>query len=223
LENDTAGAYNKPRHWRAFCEILESKGYRVGTYTGYYWWQKYAIATGADLSYFYARPLWQAWYNPNPANVLIAGKWSRMMIWQDTSTGGGYAAGVESPDIDHDKWNDAYNFATEWTTTGDPMKIYDIKGLMNIRATASATGTDIGDLLINDRVEVTVVQVTSTDKWGKLSTITRAGVNVALPAAVCYVSLNTANTVEFIPPAGDIAIDMTLKADGTIVGTWTGT
>ena len=120
LENTSAGAYNRPANWRALLQILEAAGYRTGIYTGKFWWDKYAVATGEDLSFFYARPLWEAWYTNYPADVIVAGKWLRMMIWQDSSSYPGASAGVESPTIDHNKWNDDYNFNAEWEAVTPP-------------------------------------------------------------------------------------------------------
>jgi GH25 family lysozyme M1 (1,4-beta-N-acetylmuramidase) len=119
LDLETGGISSPPR-WRRFCEIIEAAGYRVGIYTGYPWWKDHALTSGEDLSYFYARPLWQAWYTSNPANVLIAGQWSRMMIWQSGTPATGLSVGVESPTVDYDQWNEDYNFAAEWGNTELP-------------------------------------------------------------------------------------------------------
>jgi GH25 family lysozyme M1 (1,4-beta-N-acetylmuramidase) len=116
LESKEPGLYGGWRSWKVFIETIQAAGLRVGIYTGYYYWQEYAVNKGADLVYFGQLPLWQAWYTSNPANVLVAQGWNRMMIWQDTSLYNGQNAGVESTTIDHNKWNDAYNFEAEWGT-----------------------------------------------------------------------------------------------------------
>jgi len=117
LETREAGVYRGSAHWRTFIETIQAAGYRVGIYTGYYWWKDEAVNKGADLNYFAQFPLWQAWYTSDPAIVQIAQGWGKMMLWQDTSSYPGSVAGVESPTIDHNFWNDAYNFNTEWGTT----------------------------------------------------------------------------------------------------------
>lgn len=106
---------------------------------------------------------------------------------------------------------------------GDEMKYYNIVGTLNIRAGTSTATADIGDLFYGDKVEIAeVVQVSASDKWGKLAKITRANGSVfALPANSCYVSLNTTSTVEYFPPAQSYAtlnITVTDPATGAIYG-----
>lgn len=157
-------------------------------------------------------PLWIANYSATSPALPIGA--TTYQFWQFTSTLDGWTLDpTGNQKLDGNYFNGTQaEFATKYggvippPPPGDIMTIYDMKNSMNIRAAASATSTDIGDLLINDRVEVTVVQVSATDKWGKLSKITRAGTNVALPAAVCYVSLNTTGTVEFIPPVATLPV-----------------
>ena len=114
LEHIAKGAYNKPKHWKEFMRSLEGYGYRTGIYTGYYYWKDNAVKTKEYLAYFYEHPLWQAWYNPDPANVKIAGRWRDMMMWQSSAKGDGFAAGTEGNDIDVNCWNDDYDFVAEW-------------------------------------------------------------------------------------------------------------
>jgi lysozyme len=176
-------------------------------------------------------PLWIANYGVASPALPVGAK--TYQLWQFTSTLDGLQLDpTGNRELDGNYYNGTHaEFSAKYGAvippppTGETMTIFDMKGAMNIRAGASIGSADIGDLSIGDRVEVTVVQVSATDKWGKLSKITRAGANVALPAAVCYVSLNTTGTVEYIPPppvlVADISINMTLKADGTIIGAWT--
>jgi hypothetical protein len=132
LETTSAGAYTGWRNWKIFIETIQAAGLRVGIYSGYYWWKTNAVDAGADLNYFAQFPLWQAWYTSHAIDVLVARGWSSMMIWQHSSTGGGFSAGVESANIDQNKWNDAYNFDSEWTTSppiGEPMYKYTATAL----------------------------------------------------------------------------------------------
>jgi hypothetical protein len=106
--------------------------------------------------------LWQAYYTTNAIDVLIAGQWNDMMIWQDTSTGGGYAAGVESANIDHDKWNDVYSFENEWggtvtPPTGEtPMLYGKINATaLNVRTGNGASYLQIGTVTKDDHVIAT--------------------------------------------------------------------
>jgi hypothetical protein len=157
-------------------------------------------------------PLWIANYGVT-SPVLPIGA-TTYQFWQFTSTldgqtldptgnkelDGNYFSGT------HEEFAAKYGGEITPPPSGDIMTIYDMKYSMNIRAATSSASTDLGDLYTNDRIEVTVVQVSATDKWGKLSKITRAGTDVALPAAVCYVSLNTTGTVEFIPPVTTLPV-----------------
>jgi GH25 family lysozyme M1 (1,4-beta-N-acetylmuramidase) len=161
-------------------------------------------------------PLWIANYGVTSPALPIGA--TTYQFWQFASTLDGWQLDpTGNQKLDGNYFNGTHaEFAAKYGAvippTGEPlMTIFDIKGAMNIRAAASITSTDVGDLFIGDRVEVTVVQISATDKWGKLSKITRAGANVALPVAVCYVSLNTTGTVEYIPPIADsITMDITL-------------
>lgn len=171
LETTSAGAYSRPSNWRALMQILEAKGYRTGVYTGKYWWDDHAVKTGEDLSYFYERPLWEAWYINDPAYVIVAGKWLRMMLWQDTSLYNGQAAGVESTAIDRNWWNDDYSFFAEWGAipqppTGETPMLYGKvnTAVLNIRNAGSASGIDIGDLQQNDYI----VAARSVGGWWEL-------------------------------------------------------
>jgi len=139
LETREAGSFRGSAHWRTFIEVIQAAGYRVGIYTGYYWWKDEAVNKGADLNYFAQFPLWQAWYTANSADVLVALGWSSMMMWQDTSLYNGQNAGVESTAIDRDFWNDAYDFNTEWGIVTPPPN----GGTMRYTATAINNDTRI--------------------------------------------------------------------------------
>jgi hypothetical protein len=186
---------------------------RVVIYTNIdYYKQMRALGLGNWLDTI---PLWIASPNLNPGAPSLP-PYRTTWTFHQYSWWGEPARWGTGGKTDEDVYNGTVEQLRQWAganipPTGETMTIYDIKGAMNIRAAASITSTDVGDLFIGDRVEVTVVQISATDKWGKLSKITRAGANVALPAAVCYVSLNTTGTVEYIPPVADsITMDITL-------------
>ena len=179
LENSTVGAYANWQSWKTFLELMRATGLRVGIYTGYYWWQTNAVNKGADLAYFRQFPLWQAWYTDKPADVQICTGWDSMMIWQDTALYNGQNAGVESTAIDRDKWNDAYNFETEWGATiplpgGNTMLYGRVNtGVLNVRTGAGAAYTDIGDLQLNDHI----IATETVGGWLKLKEAYRGGWN----------------------------------------------
>jgi hypothetical protein len=201
LEVDLTGQTANVKHWLDRIEIITGKRPILYGNKGIFsklgnpiWFKDYDIWTA---SY----PLYpDNWDWVPPLYSITNGR--REIMWQYAATYS-YPAAYPLTKIDTNIAIPAFlkEIGEVTPPIGEPpMTIYDIKSSMNIRSATSVTSTDIGDLLINDRIEVTIVQVSATDKWGKLSKITRAGANVALPAAVCYVSLNTTGTVEFIPP-----------------------
>lgn len=78
---------------------------RVGIYTGYYYWKKYGPQTAAERKWFGKYPLWLAWYSSNPLSVLVPEPWTEVVLWQDAIHTNGLEVGVESREIDHDKFN----------------------------------------------------------------------------------------------------------------------
>lgn len=56
----------------------------VGMYTGNYWFRANSnpIANAGQYVYLKNKPLWEAWYTDNPANVLIPPPWNRITHWQ---------------------------------------------------------------------------------------------------------------------------------------------
>jgi len=158
LETTGAGAFTGSAHWRTFIETIQAAGYRVGIYTGFYWWKANAVDKGADLNYFAQFPLWQAWYTTDPAIVQIAQGWGKMMLWQDTSSYPGASAGVESPTIDHNFWNDVYDFDAEWGTVTPPQngelsmwKV--ITAQLNVRSGNGTAYPAFTTLVLNDIIE----------------------------------------------------------------------
>jgi lysozyme len=107
------GSYGNPASWMVFIEELKFNGYRVGIYTGYYWWLEHT--TAADRAYYAQYPLWLAWYTSKPSIVQIPAPWSQCRIWQDGTPAIGISVGVESLEIDHNKFNGgATEFAAEF-------------------------------------------------------------------------------------------------------------
>jgi hypothetical protein len=116
----------------AFIEELKFNGYRVGIYTGYYWWLEHT--TAADRADYAQYPLWLAWYTSKPSIVQIPAPWTQCLIWQDGTPSIGLSVGVESLEIDHNKFNGgAAEFAAEFgaqvtpPTTGGTMAEYSVE------------------------------------------------------------------------------------------------
>lgn len=99
------GAYQGWENWKAMLEELKrvSNGFRIGVYTANWWWQNYEWVV--DNAYFGTYPLWVAQYINNPDYVTLPKPWSRAMLWQDGTPTIGLAVGVESLEIDHNKFN----------------------------------------------------------------------------------------------------------------------
>jgi hypothetical protein len=114
------GAFRYWQDWQKCLERIKSNGFRAGVYTGYYWWDKYALQKGADTAYFGQYPLWLAWYTVNPAYVLVPRGWSTAMLWQDGTPPIGLEVGVESIEVDHNYWNGMFSFSAEWGTVPAP-------------------------------------------------------------------------------------------------------
>jgi len=70
----------------------------LGVYTGYYYWNEFA--RGVD--WFGQFPLWIAWYNPE--EPLIPSVWKEWTYWQFTDDHPGALFGVESREIDMNRF-----------------------------------------------------------------------------------------------------------------------
>jgi lysozyme len=171
--------------------------------------------------------LWIAQY-PYVVNVdgepVMPKKRADWKLWQFSSTGSAVEHGTGGR-VDRNVFNGSVAEFSAWLNVAPPvppeeivMRYFEIKNAMNIRATPAILSTnDIGDLLTGDKVEISeTVQVTANDQWGKLAKITRGAVNIPLPAAVCYLSLNTTGTVEIIPVSNATTIAISYDAANVV-------
>ena len=97
------GNFRGASNWRVMCEEVKRRGYRVGIYTGFYWWRENTLPL--EREYFGQYPLWLAWYTSTISIVTIPAPWSECLIWQDGTPPIGKLVGVESIEIDHDRFN----------------------------------------------------------------------------------------------------------------------
>jgi len=83
-EKNYGGAHEGLRNVVALMELIEQAGYKVGFYTGYYFFRgnSNAITNASQYNYLKTKPLWLAWYTNNPAEVLIPAPWSELTHWQ---------------------------------------------------------------------------------------------------------------------------------------------
>jgi GH25 family lysozyme M1 (1,4-beta-N-acetylmuramidase) len=95
-------------------ELQRLSGYpdtKIGIYTAYYYWMDNSPSNPESRNWFKQYPLWLAWYASTPAVVKIPTPWTEVLIWQDGVKTNGLEVGVESREIDHDKFNgDAEKF-----------------------------------------------------------------------------------------------------------------
>lgn len=229
-----AGAYSAPADWLLFRNAIKFAGYKTGIYTSKTWWdEKVTAAQAAALA---SDPVWVAQYNYKLDRIPEG--WTNAMIWQDSVPSIGIQAGASKIEIDHNLWNTDYNFITEWgiTTTppiGEHMKYKAIaltdgtrlRPNHNVNETYIATyprNTEFyGDVLFTATAP-TVPNQSVGDKWLEVKEIkTAAGVVVKAGwVAVTHLG-NQICMLEETAPVGDTHVDMLLRADGTITGTWT--
>lgn len=107
------GAYTSWTHWRTMLEETKRiSGLRVGVYTANWWWSAQAVG---DQAYFGQYALWVAQYTSNPDFVTLPRPWTSAIIWQDGTPAIGQEVGVESIEVDHNKFNGAADlFALEF-------------------------------------------------------------------------------------------------------------
>lgn len=114
------GSFGTWQSWKIMLdEIKRLSGLRIGIYTGYYYWKDKTV--GADLNYFKQYALWLAWYTPSYFNVSVPAPWTAVTLWQNGTPAIGYAAGVESLEIDYNKFNGTQEqFTTEFGGLAQP-------------------------------------------------------------------------------------------------------
>ena len=218
------GRYTDAQYWRVMCdELIRMSGLRIGIYTANWWWSAHVVNT----NYFYQYPLWVAQYTTDPAWVVLPKGWTSALIWQDGTPPIGHDVGVESVEVDHNKFNGtAEQFNQEFGTaitvppvTGGEMQ----KGTMynftvNVRTSAGAI---VAALKLND-VVIGEVKGSNPSRI-YFDKITRANGSVMSLGQICSaVTSNDAGTVQYMrlepvtvtpPPVGDV-VPFTLAVDG---------
>lgn len=83
-EKNYGGAHEGLRNVVALMELIEQAGYKVGFYTGYYFFRgnSNAITHASQYNYLKTKPLWLGWYTNNPDDVRIPAPWSELTHWQ---------------------------------------------------------------------------------------------------------------------------------------------
>lgn len=141
-ETSYGGAFGSLKNVVAFMERVEAAGFKIGMYTGYYWFVAHsnAIANASQYAWLKTRPLWLAWYTTNSALVLIPAPWSELFLWQFGTPAVGYAYGCETTELDMNYINMTdlmFNLRYGVTTTPaptDPDPIIGVKIMIDGRA-----------------------------------------------------------------------------------------
>lgn len=113
------GTFTGWMHWKAMIEETKRlSGLPVGVYTANWWWSQQVIG---DYAYFGQYPLWVAQYTNSAADVILPRGWTKAIIWQDGTPAIGIEVGVESVEIDHNKFNgDVTDFFREFGNVPTP-------------------------------------------------------------------------------------------------------
>lgn len=96
--------------WKNLYNFLErlkrnNRNKKIWIYTGYWYWMAYGpMSNPAALTYFRNYPLWIAAYTTVPARVRIPRPWRDAILWQWGTPAEGVARGVQSKEIDMNKF-----------------------------------------------------------------------------------------------------------------------
>lgn len=143
-----------------FMRLSQLPPERIAVYTAYYYWNEHSPILSTDRQWFAQFPLWLAWYAPDPQFVRVPTPWTEALIWQAGTPSIGLAVGVESLEVDYNKFNgDATKFAKYFgaspvtSPVGGIMKVGTVTVTkLNIRTGPSVSHEDIGDLFLHDKV-----------------------------------------------------------------------
>lgn len=104
FEEKYGGKYTGWQYWYDFMENVKLliPSAKMGVYTGYYYWREF-VNTANALNYFKQYPLWIAAYNP--VSPSIPAPYKDYLYWQFTDSGDGYSYGVQSREIDLNRFN----------------------------------------------------------------------------------------------------------------------
>jgi len=85
-----------------FQQLSQLPDYKIGVYTGYYYWTQYAPSTNAQKNWFAKYPLWLAYYTANSANIRIPLNWmlETLLLWQWGTPPIGMEIGCWSREVD---------------------------------------------------------------------------------------------------------------------------
>ncbi len=150
-ERSYGGAFEGLANVVACMQKVESAGFKVGLYTGYYWFtnQSNPITHANQYKYLATKPLWLAWYTADSSIVLIPKPWTNLTLWQYGTPAVGAEYGAQTVELDMNTFNgssaDFYaRYAqSEQPPTGGTMTQYQVIGTqgLNLRSGPSTTST----------------------------------------------------------------------------------
>lgn len=190
LEENYNGMWRGEENWKLFADAMRKyfPNTVVGIYTGYGWWSGQSVIRSDYWSTF---PLWIAWYEALPEDVILPKPWTSKgaVLWQFTAHGTGEIYGVESKNIDLNAVSkaflDLFGGETQPPTGGTMDKYMKVTDLvtngLNIRSSGVNLGTqnDLGDFNLV-RGDIIHVVESNTDYYQRFDKLYRDNVPVDL-------------------------------------------
>ena len=88
-------------------KAMQAAGFKVGLYTGYYFFinNSNPVTHAKEYDYLKALPLWLAWYTLDPSIVLVPNPWNMIWLWQYGTPAVGAQHGAATSVIDMNWFN----------------------------------------------------------------------------------------------------------------------
>lgn len=234
-ERNYGGAFGGLRNVVALMQEIERRLPQVkcGLYTGYYFFRANSnpVTHASQYAYLKTRPLWEAWYTDNPADVLIPAPWTKLTLWQYGTPAEDY--GQKSIEIDKNYFNGTIREFYERYNVSQPggnMFFKVVSTSSNIRSSAGVSDNDLGNgdefnLITNDIVETEdIPTIVSGVTWRKVRRWWRNNIERQLPASPTgehWAAEKSATAVWlistiFTPPVSSGEYMLYFKSDGTV-------
>lgn len=192
FEENYGGQYKGWRNWKIFLNTLRSKTTGVvGIYTAPSYWKVNRPTNAAELAFFKMFPLWIANYGVSEPE--IPAPWEFAVLWQYGTPAVGLEYGVESLEIDMNKWHGSREsfkafFGLTDTGTGVTMR-YEAVSIypMSLRPDHYTDNTPIRSIPAQSRMQSdAALYVAPGEKWLYVTHL--SGVPLATPGWVAIVS-----------------------------------
>lgn len=151
IEENYNGQYSGYANWKKFIVRLQQifPNEHIGIYTSYgYINGKIPLA---EYPFFSQFPLWLAWWNDSPENVIIPAPWNSCEFWQWGTPSWGLAWGCESIEIDMNIFNGTKSeFSARFgmNPPGGTMNKYQVNNAngLNLRPSTGTNNTVIKNI-----------------------------------------------------------------------------